>query len=101
MTTSTKITKATFKSFIKKNIANLYVLQESTFDGMTDCVQFTKSTFSKAVITDKLNTYNFSVDSVWIVGGSSNYFSTFDDGQFVGISYSNACGSGVIAIKKV
>ncbi len=38
MATSTKITKATFKAFIKKNIANLYVLQSSTFDGMTDCL---------------------------------------------------------------
>ena len=101
MATSTKITKATFKAFIKKNIDNLYVSKDSNFDGMTDCIQSVDSKFAKAVITDKLNVYNFTIDSVWIVGGSSNYFKHFDDGQFVGISYDNSCGSGVIAVKKV
>jgi len=34
-----KITRTTLKSFIKKNSDNLFVKVESSFDGMTDCVQ--------------------------------------------------------------
>jgi len=34
-----KITRATLKSFIKKNKCQLYVKVVSSFDGMTDCVQ--------------------------------------------------------------
>lgn len=33
-----KITKATFKSFVKKNSAELLVKRASTFDPMVDCV---------------------------------------------------------------
>ena len=101
MTTSTKITKATFKSFIKKNMKELYVMKESNFDGMYDCVMLEKTKFMPVEITDKLNQYNYGVNSVWIVGGSNNYFSQYEDDNFIGLSYSNCCGSGIIAIKKV
>lgn len=33
-----KITKTTFKSFCNKNKDNLYIIVESWFDGMVDCV---------------------------------------------------------------
>ena len=37
-----KITKATVKSFIKKNIDDMYINVRSSFDGMTDGLESNK-----------------------------------------------------------
>lgn len=43
-----KITLATFKSFVKKHRQDLFILNKSDFDGMTDCVTSCNSAPRKA-----------------------------------------------------
>jgi hypothetical protein len=96
-----KITKATVKSFIKKNTGNLYVRNDSQFDGMTDCVEFNRNAqFRPASSTTRFVENTLGVDGVYVVGGSRNSFRPYEDSEYTGIEYYNCCGGGVIAIKK-
>ena len=108
-----KITKATFKSFLKRNSDRLYIKVLSKFDGMTDCVERMKDTYSKL---DTSNMYlkdyypaeegrtfeqrnsNLGLKGVWLVGDSRDYFSFENDGDFIGIKCVNCCGSFTIGI---
>ena len=99
--TEAKITKATFKSFIRKNSDNLYVKKDTDYDGMVDGIGGVEnSAFHKAQATDHMPKYTLGIGSVWLVGNSSDYFTEYSDNKFEGIGYTNCCGSGVIAIKK-
>lgn len=121
-----KITKSTFKSFIKKNEGKLYIQTKSDFDGMSDCVEFIPSNQRKfmplqkhtatdfdfvygkergrtpeeveASILSNKNTLGYS--GIWLVNSSRDSFKAFDDGQFEGIEVYNCCGSFVIATPK-
>ena len=44
---TSKITKATLKAFIKRNADNIYTKCCSDFNGMTDCVESVKDNFKK------------------------------------------------------
>ena len=97
-----KITKATLKSFIKKNHGNLYINYHSDFNGMIDGVDFFPgSTFSKAkhTETDSQVGYNLGIVGLHLVGGSRNWFDSYVGENFTGITYSNCCGSATIAIR--
>lgn len=98
--TQKKITKATFKSFIKKNAGKLELNVTSSFDGMTDCCESRNDGFRKAVTTDKMVDNNCGIDGVWLVGGSRDYFTAFETDTHTGIRYSNCCGRGIIATRK-
>lgn len=121
-----KITKSTFKSFLKKNEGNLYIQYESSFDGMSDCVEFVPSNKRKFVPLEKAtvrdadyqygaehgrtreqveanffsneNTLGYS--GIWLVNSSRDHFRAFDNGDFQGIEVYNCCGSFVIATPK-
>lgn len=96
-----RITKATFKSFVRKNRANLFVKVKSSFDEMTDCVQQQAGGFQPAT-----NAYynheenNLGIQGVWLVGGSRDYFREVTIGEFTGIEVYNCCGTFVVAVKK-
>lgn len=95
-----KITKATFKSFVKKNRDNLMILSKSNFDGMSDCVMSTGQTaFVKAVNTDNPHENNLGINGIWLVGGSRDYFSAYDKDGYKGIDVYNCCGHFVVAVK--
>lgn len=94
-----KITRATFKSFIKKNLGNLYLKVKSEFDGMTDGVEQVKGEFEKVKPTVGYFEHKLNISGLWLVG-HRDYFENYDDGIYTGIAYSNCCGSGVVAIKK-
>lgn len=97
----TKITKSTFKSFIKKNAANLYVKHISSFDGMTDGVEAHKDAeFHPAVACDGQANYSLGINGLWLVGNSRDYFAAYEDENFVGIEVSNSCGRSIVATKK-
>jgi len=98
-TTTKKITKATFKSFINKNLSVLEVKIESSFDGMTDCVQSIKDNFKKVTTTNSNVENTLGIDGVWLVG-SRDWFNSYETETHIGIEYYNCCGSGVIAIPK-
>ncbi len=121
-----KITKSTFKSFIKKNEGNLYIQTKSDFDGQSDMVEFipsaqrkfvplkrhTPSDFDfiygkergrtpeevKASILSNKNTLGYS--GIWLVNSSRDSFRVFDDANFEGIEVYNCCGSFVVATPK-
>jgi hypothetical protein len=75
MATTKRITLATVKSFIKKNIDNLYINKKSSFDGMTDCVERLAGGFGKAVRTTEHVEHTNGIKGAWFVGSSRDYFS--------------------------
>lgn len=97
-----KITLATVKSFIDKNRAGLLVLQESSFDGMTDCVQQTGvKTFAPAKPSFHSPCKNdMGMAGVWFVFGSHDYFTAHDDGLVFGYRVYNCCGSFTVGVLK-
>jgi len=100
MTTSKKITLATFKSFVKKNRNQLLINVGSSFDGMTDCVQSTNDHgFSEAQNSDRPFPNNLGIAGVWLVGGSRDYFSPINENGLTGIRAFNCCGSFSIAVR--
>lgn len=98
-----KITKATFKSFVKKNLGKLYIRKESDFNGMTDGTDFYRDAKFVEVDCSKFNIENdnnFGLRGVWLVGSSNNYFSRVDTAEHFGIHVYNCCGSFDLVIKK-
>lgn len=95
-----KITRATLKSFIKKNQDNLFIKVTSSFDGMTDCVQEVEDNFKKVDNIDFNDSHSFGIRGLWLVGESRDYFKEWEDKEYKGIEIYNCCGTSIIAIKK-
>lgn len=99
--TTKRITLATLKSFAKRNSDNLFVKNLSDFDGMTDCVEFEKNpTWKKSRFIDASNYYRTGIEGIYTVGNSRDYFTKYEDGEYIGIKIYNCCGSAILAIKK-
>lgn len=97
----TNITKATFKSFIKKNKENLLICRESNFDGMEDCVVYSGSkVFRNITTTTDYVEHTLGFAGLWLVGCSRDYFKHYEDDKLVGIKVYNSCGSSIIAVQK-
>lgn len=92
-----KITKATFKSFIRKNAGNLHVKVRSRFDGMTDCIQPIKDGYTPAE-PDRFPENTLGIKGVWLVGNSRDYFEPIEEHGFKGFKVVNCCGSFVVAV---
>lgn len=59
-----RITKATFKSFIKKNYGKLFMQHISSFDGMSDMVEYlpqSKRVFKKAEYTNDWEKHSLGI----------------------------------------
>ena len=96
-----KITKATFKSFMKKNSGSIYIKEKSRFDGMVDCVMPTGDRgWSLLSAAEYKHENNLGFSGVWLVGGSRNWFSPYDDGNFTGIDVYNCCGHFIVGVEK-
>jgi hypothetical protein len=96
-----KITLATLKSFAKRNQDNLYIINLSDFDGMTDMVERnTDAKWRKTKIIENTNYYKTDIEGLYTVGSSRDYFSKYENDIFIGIKVYNCCGSAVLAIKK-
>jgi hypothetical protein len=97
-----KPTKATLKSFIKKNRAKLLINVKSTFEGMTDCVQDRHDGFSPITAHeykhDEKNPNTLGIAGVWLVGHSRDYIDPFTSDGLDGFAVSNCCGSFVVAV---
>ena len=57
--TKMKTTKSTIKSFINKNIDNLFINVKSSFDGMTDCCESLHEGFKK--VNERIDKIGLSV----------------------------------------
>lgn len=95
-----KITKATFKSFVKKNINNLYSVCFSDFDGMQDCVTSTERILKKVTSFDWSRGYgDCGMPNVWLVGHGDDYFCEIEYKGMKGIECYNCCGSWAVLTK--
>ncbi len=96
-----KITLATLKSFIRKAGSGLHVKVTSHFDGQIDgCASFPNATFRPAEKPTQTFRNNLGVSGVWVVDGSRNSFTAYEDAEFRGIRCYNCCGSFVVAVRK-
>ena len=98
MTTTKKITKATFRSFIRKNSDRLFVKERSRFDGMIDCVADVADTFQPAETGCGYDDNTMGIRGVWLVRGR-NWFVPFEENGFSGFTVYNCCGSFIVAVR--
>lgn len=94
-----KITLATVKKFVRENKDNLFINIESSFDGMTDCIQSRNGRFAKAV-PGEYGGHTLGIKGAWFVGHSDDYFQAYEKENMKGIEVSNCCGSFILAIQK-
>lgn len=94
-----KITKATLKSFVKRNNGKLFVNVKSSFDGMTDGCESRNDGFQPQRSADfEANT--LGIAGIWLVGSSRDYFKAYDKDGYEGIEVSNCCGYFIVAVRK-
>jgi hypothetical protein len=99
-----KITLATLKSFIHRELKNdnLYIKKESDFNGMADCVMpVENSDFIKVKYPiDENDKYSLGIKGLWLVGQSRDSFRDWSNDEFMGFEVFNCCGSCIVAMKK-
>ena len=101
LTQTKRITLATFKKFIRDNKNNLFIMVQSSFDGMVDCISNVKDIPHKVEVPDVYDNKNtLGIEGVWLVGSSRDYFKAFEDDMFNGIEVSNSCGCFKVGIIK-
>ena len=93
-----KITKATIKSFIKKNEGKLFIKKLSSFDGMQDCVMPDNDSFSQVQKTRFHIPHTLGIKKAWFVGGE--HYTEYKDDTFAGYKVYNCCGSFILAVIK-
>lgn len=91
-----KITLSTLKAFAKRNENNLFVKEISSFDGMTDGVEWNHSPKWSKVELSKA----YGHEGVWLVGSSRDHFKLYEDEKYIGIEVYNCCGTGILATLK-
>lgn len=100
LTSQTKVTLATIKSFIRKNRSSLFISCKSSFDGMTDCVESCPNPEFVPAQDCDYTKYTLGIKGAWFVGGSRNYFKIFETNELTGYTINNCCGSFVLAVYK-
>lgn len=102
--TNKKITKATFKSFVKNNFDKLHLSSQSSFDGRIDGLSYANDKSFKPVRqTEWSKTHSnntLGIHGVWLVGSSRDYFTHYEDDNFVGIEVDNSCANFMVAIPR-
>jgi len=101
---SKKITLATVKAFIRREYknGNLYIKQNSTFDGMVDCVMpIENSEWRKVTQIDENNKNSCGINGLWFVRNSRDYFTPYSDDNFIGYKIYNCCGTSVIGMRRL
>lgn len=102
MTTATKkLTIATVKAFIRKNLSKLLIEVRYDFDGMSDCVH---STGSKGFVPASASSnphekYNMGINGVWFTSGR-NGVNRVETATHIGYEVGNSCGLWTVAVAK-
>jgi hypothetical protein len=95
-----KITLATFKSFVNKNMDKLLISNRSDFDGMVDGVRDCENkSFRQATPNASFSPYTLGINGIWLVRGSRNYFTAYSQDGMNGIEVTNSCGTFIVAIQ--
>jgi len=87
-----KFTRASLKSWIKKNKDNLYIKKTSSFNGMIDCVDSVEDPKNIRVESERIDftkKHDFWIVGLWLVPGSRNSFD-LDNNE---VRVYNCCGS--------
>ena len=92
-----KITRATFKKFIKQ--PNLLISQHSSFDGMVDGVMPSSDKSFKPVTAKTYCEHTLGINGVWLVGSSRDFFTKYEKDGIVGIEVSNCCGRFIVGVR--
>lgn len=93
---SKKVTMATVKSFIRKNLNNLVVYSHSSFSGMTDGLESVNKSFKvDPKKYNKENKNSLGLDGIWFVGGN-DYIRVLPNGYHI----FNCCGSFDIVLEE-
>lgn len=94
-----KITKATFKSFLKKNSDRALIKVGSSFDGMYDCVMLVENAgFAPLEKSSNPHENNLGYAGIWLVSSSGNSFESYNKDGLTGIRVYNCCGSFTVAV---
>lgn len=95
-----KVTRATLKSFIRKNAGKLYIWRRRAFDSMVDgCTSTAETGFSPALSSDRHPEHTYGIAGVWMVGGGRDYITPYSGNGFSGFEVYNSCGSFYLAVK--
>ena len=98
-----KITKATLKSLIKNNKNVLYISKISSFNGMTDGVDYRNKEdrgFIPVKFTERNLENTLGIEGAWLVHGRGNLYTEINENGFKGIEVYNCCGTFILAVKK-
>jgi hypothetical protein len=95
-----KIALSTIKSFIRKNEGKLYIMKQSEFDSMSDCVTNIDNSKFTLCESDNKHENTKGIKGAWFVGDSRDYFTPYNENGFMGYGVYNCCGSFVLAIKQ-
>lgn len=98
-----KITRATIKSFIKRESeANqLYIKVTASFDGMVDGIMPNKDAhFAMITAPSKVDENNLGIIGAHFVGEGRDYFTEYADSCFIGYTIDNCCGSFILAFPR-
>jgi len=97
----TKITKATIKSFIRKNEGCLYIKHLSKWDPTDDSLRsLSDPVFVRAEEPKEIDNYNLGVYGLFWMSGIRNTVYPFNNGEFQGYEIANCCGRWILAIYK-
>ena len=94
-----KTTKATIKSFVRKNNGNLFINVRYSFDGMVDGCTTRNDGFVKVESTTDHTDHTLGVVGAWLVNGSRDYFTPYNKNGYIGYEISNCCGNFILAVK--
>lgn len=93
-----KPTRATLKSFVKKNADRLLINVTSRFDGMTDCCEQRHGGFSQAKAVAGHEEHTLGIQGIWLVGQSRDSISHYEKDGIVGFKVYNCCGSFIVGV---
>jgi hypothetical protein len=101
MTTTTKATRTTLKSFIRKSGKGLLISVRSRFDGMTDGCQDTNDReFTPALLAERACDNNYGIQGAWLVLGGRDWIESYETETHIGYKVSNCCGRFILAVAK-
>ncbi len=90
-----KVTKATFKKFLREN-ENLFVNCKREFDGMTDCCESRNAGWRPAGQVDWTDEHRLGI-GIYLVGYGRDYFKLYEQNGYSGFRLYNCCGSWIVA----
>ncbi len=99
---SVNINRNTLKSFIKNNMEHgVYVANLSDYEEDIDSViPNDDPEVLKVYDYNEQDQNSFGIDGIWLVSGSRNSFTRYENEKYLGIKVYNCCGNFIVFVKK-